>query len=179
MDEPVSLVLRTVTGDRHSISSPPSATIRSLLLAAHLEPPPNTYPVCICNGVPLQLDLSLAVQGVPKSSDIIIMYHPTSFARQSISDEGRRQQQTYAEALRICDVAFAAVEASRQARAIFASMAAEFDADDIPDRFFTMPTVVNETPQDGGVPCQPMPKCWNIWDEVRVRRTRKKASSNP
>jgi hypothetical protein len=163
MDDAVPLVLWTDSGVRQSISSKRSATVRSVLAAAHLEAPPNSYPVCIWNGLSLQLDLPLSVQGVNGSADIFIVYRPNSIPRGNVfEDDNRRQQQLYEEALRVSDISFFMVEASRHGDMLYKSMLVDqcaSDQDSEADDEITL-TVIDESGQKNHIPSEPLPKCW-------------------
>jgi hypothetical protein len=160
MDESISISLRTMSGEERRLFPKRSITVRELLSVAHLPTPANASPLCLYHGSCLQLDLSLANQQIKDMSTIVVAFRRSAFA---MRPPDRDHSGLLQEALRVSDMAFLELEASRHGSRLYKAMLADLesgsDEDDDPEAVNVL-TVIDESSQGRRVAEAPLPPCW-------------------
>jgi hypothetical protein len=156
MDEQISVLLQTLSGQPRLVSPKRSMTVRDLLAIADISCPANASPLCLYRGSHLELDLSLAHQRIQDLGTIVVAFRRGSPRRPA----ARHAPDFLQEALRLSDVSLRELESARRGPLLCQEILdSESDDEDDPERI-TVLTVVDESARSRGVAEAPLPPCW-------------------
>ena len=125
MDEPLQIRLETASGKVCWVTPKRSATMR-MVIAETFGPVPGTL-FCLLRGQQLQLDLSIASQGIQPHDTIHVVYGRWRPKQRELESERARRHEKglFEEALRVSDVAFLLFETSRRSNLLYSAFAEE------------------------------------------------------
>ena len=160
MDAQLSLLLN-LGGDLVPVHPKLSDSLRSVIAAAQIHPPPNSQLICLSRGERLQMDLSLGYQGIKQDDTIVIMcrrdQHHQEARRQT--QETSDEQQIFNEAVRVSDTGFLIFEwyKKKLTPIIYQAILDQQDVDSFAEDE-EEETILEPAP---AVCCDPLPCCWD------------------
>ena len=149
-------------------------TVRNLIHSAGISVPENSRLVCVAKGSQLQLDLSLAVQGIQPNDTIFVLYQKNKLSndgfdgrnfnlilrekiRNRMKEFERQQKELFNEALRVSDLSFLLFDYYKTSTNDYKTILSQSE-EKHDDELKQVTMIDPEKPKD--ISDQPLPTCW-------------------
>lgn len=168
METSIPIKISTVSGNSLTVHPQPTETVRSIMNSAMIESPPNSQMICLSRGAQLQMDLSIGIQGLEPNDTIIVVFKKKRQKIKSKIDDAdfstieRQQKELFEEALRVSDVSFLLLEATRNATSIYRSII-QMQSDQMSDSENSSDdySTVLAVEENERISSSPLPVCWD------------------
>ena len=149
-------------------------TVRNPIHSAGISVPENSRLVCVAKGSQLQLDLSLAVQGIQPNDTIFVLYQKNKLSndgfdgrnfnlilrekiRNRMKEFERQQKELFNEALRVSDLSFLLFDYYKTSTNDYKTILSQSE-EKHDDELKQVTMIDPEKPKD--ISDQPLPTCW-------------------
>lgn len=184
-NQQLSIILKPINStDVIPVNFKDTDTVRSIIQTAGISAPENSQLVCVAKGSQLQLDLSLAVQGIKPNDTIFVLYKKNKYSDRDVRRRGiefslkeeirnhmreseRQQRELFEEALRVSDMSFLLFDYYKTSTNDYVALLAQSENRDDEEEDVREATLIDpEKPKE--ISEQPLPTCWPSNDEKDV-----------